>query len=124
MDPNELSEFRAAGHRLVDLLADTLESVEGGALFPDVTPGEVERLFDEPLPREGRPMDQVLADLEHKLLPYCVHVNHPGYFGLITPTPTPPACWATSQLRRSTRTSGPGRSARPRRRWSDAACAG
>ncbi|HEV8376047.1 MAG TPA: aminotransferase class I/II-fold pyridoxal phosphate-dependent enzyme, partial [Candidatus Polarisedimenticolia bacterium] len=28
-------------------------------------------------------------ELNEKILPYCAQVNHPGYFGLITPTPTP-----------------------------------
>jgi glutamate/tyrosine decarboxylase-like PLP-dependent enzyme len=27
--------------------------------------------------------------LSEKLLPNCTHVNHPGYFGLITPSPSP-----------------------------------
>ena len=46
-------------------------------------------LFDEPLPQEGLPIDAVLGELRSRLLPYCTHVNHPGYFGLITPTPAP-----------------------------------
>ncbi len=33
--------------------------------------------------------DDLLPELDQKLLPYCAHVSHPGYFGLITPTPTP-----------------------------------
>jgi glutamate/tyrosine decarboxylase-like PLP-dependent enzyme len=31
----------------------------------------------------------VLEELEEKLLPYCTHVGHPGYMGLITPSPNP-----------------------------------
>jgi aromatic-L-amino-acid/L-tryptophan decarboxylase len=30
-----------------------------------------------------------LAELEEKLLPYCTPVGHPGYLGLITPSPNP-----------------------------------
>jgi aromatic-L-amino-acid decarboxylase len=30
-----------------------------------------------------------MEELKEKLLPYCTHVSHPGYFGLITPTPNP-----------------------------------
>ena len=31
----------------------------------------------------------VLAEVETRLLPYCTHVGHPGYMGLITPSPNP-----------------------------------
>ena len=29
------------------------------------------------------------GELEEKLLPYCTNVGHPGYMGLITPSPNP-----------------------------------
>ncbi|HYE96734.1 MAG TPA: aminotransferase class I/II-fold pyridoxal phosphate-dependent enzyme [Rubricoccaceae bacterium] len=86
MDP---AEFRAAGHRLIDELAKYLDHVEERPVFPDVEPATLHRLFDEPMPGAGAPLDTVLDELNEKLLPYCTHVSHPGYFGLITPTPTP-----------------------------------
>ena len=86
MDGNE---FRVTGHKVVDLLADYLDTIEQQALFPDVEPEHLDELFREPLPQEPLPADAVLGELREKLLPYCTHVNHPGYFGLITPTPAP-----------------------------------
>ncbi len=83
------NEFRAHGHRVVDILADYFASLDARPLFPTVTPAELERLFDEPLPREASPPEDVIAEVESKLLPYCTHVGHPGYFGLITPSPLP-----------------------------------
>jgi glutamate/tyrosine decarboxylase-like PLP-dependent enzyme len=85
----EMADFRETGHRLVDMLADLLEDIEYRTLFPDITPSELARLFDEPLPREGIPLGDVVTEIERKLIRYCAHVNHPGYFGLITPSPTP-----------------------------------
>jgi aromatic-L-amino-acid decarboxylase len=82
-------EFREIGHALVDRIGSYLEDVEGRALFPDVTPAKLDALFDEPLPADPTPSESLLRELDLKLLPYCVHVSHPGYFGLITPTPTP-----------------------------------
>ncbi len=82
-------EFRAAGHRIVDLLADYLDQVEEKPLFPNVTPRELDRIFDEPLPELPSTLASIMTELETKLLPYCTQINHPGYFGLITPTPTP-----------------------------------
>jgi aromatic-L-amino-acid/L-tryptophan decarboxylase len=86
MDPRE---FRKAGHQVVDLLAEYLERIEERPVFPDVEPRTLKQLFAEPLPQKSEPMDAVLRELEEKLLPYCTHVGHPGYMGLITPSPNP-----------------------------------
>ena len=84
----DTDEFRKTGHEVVDMLADYLAGVEQQPLFPDVEPRLLDELFDEPVPQESMPADAVLGEIRRKLLPYCTHVNHPGYFGLITPTPT------------------------------------
>lgn len=76
------------GHRTVDMLADYLSTVEEKPLFPRVEPRELAELFREELPREPTPSAALLEEVETKLLPFSTHVNHPGYFGLMTPTPT------------------------------------
>lgn len=83
-------EFRDAGHRVVDLLADYLEGIESRPLFPATAPAELRELFSEPLPEGGQPMEAVLEEVRDKLLPHSTHVNHPGYFGLMTATPSVP----------------------------------
>jgi len=86
MNPNE---FRETGHRVVDLLADYLDHIEQRRVAPDVEPATLAKLFDEALPQASRDPDAVIADLQSKLLPYCTNVGHPGYMGLITPSPNP-----------------------------------
>ena len=85
----DIHEFREMGHRVVDLLADYLEGVEDKPLFPHVEPSKLEQIFDEPLPLDPTSTEELIGELEEKLMPFCTQVNHPGYFGLITPTPTP-----------------------------------
>jgi len=85
----DVNEFRAAGHKVVERLAEYFESIESKAVFPNADPKMIAVLFDEPLPQGPEAMDEVLAELEEKLLPYCTHVGHPGYMGLITPSPNP-----------------------------------
>jgi len=85
----DVQEFRTVGHKVVDRLAEYFETIESNAVFPDVDPKMIARLFDEPLPEEPETFDRVLEELEEKLLPYCTHVGHPGYMGLITPSPNP-----------------------------------
>lgn len=82
-------EFQRIGHQVVDLLAEYFDHIEEKPVFPDVEPQVLTKLFDEPLPQAPSPTDQVLSELEEKLLPYCTHVGHPGYMGLITPSPNP-----------------------------------
>jgi aromatic-L-amino-acid decarboxylase len=82
-------EFQHIGHQVVDLLAEYFEHIEEKAVFPDVEPQMLTELFDESLPQTPTPAENVLGELEEKLLPYCTHVGHPGYMGLITPSPNP-----------------------------------
>jgi glutamate/tyrosine decarboxylase-like PLP-dependent enzyme len=82
-------EFRRIGNQVVDLLADYFEHIEEKAVFPDVAPRALTKLFDEPLPQSSTPTETVLEEIKTKLLPYCTHVGHPAYMGLITPSPNP-----------------------------------
>jgi aromatic-L-amino-acid/L-tryptophan decarboxylase len=82
-------EFREVGHQVVDLLAEYLEHIEEKPVFPHVEPATLTQLFAEPLPQDSSSPERVLAELQEKLLPYCTHVGHPGYMGLITPSPNP-----------------------------------
>jgi aromatic-L-amino-acid decarboxylase len=86
MDANE---FRNVGHRVVDFFAEYLDHIEEKRVFPDVEPRTVNELFAESLPQDPSSAESVLNELENKLFPYCTHVGHPGYMGLITPSPNP-----------------------------------
>ena len=82
-------EFRAAGHGLVDYITAYLQNISQRPLFNPVEPSFVYDLFDEKIPDEPRSLAAIQKELEEKLIPYCTHVNHPGYMGLITPSPNP-----------------------------------
>jgi len=86
MDANE---FRDLGHEVVELLSNYLDHIEEKRVFPDVEPRTLHAFFSQSLPENPSPPQDVLAELEQKLLPYCTHVGHPGYMGLITPSPNP-----------------------------------
>jgi len=86
MDANE---FRDLGLEVVNLLSDYFEHIEAKRVFPDVEPRTLHQLFSESLPENPSSPHDVLAELEQKLLPYCTNVGHPGYMGLITPSPNP-----------------------------------
>jgi aromatic-L-amino-acid decarboxylase len=85
----DVKEFRTFGHQVVDMLAEYIENIEEKRVFPDSDPKVVSRLFEQALPEESEAFEDVLNELQLKLLPYCTHVGHPGYMGLITPSPNP-----------------------------------
>jgi len=82
-------EFRKAGHTLIDYIADYLQEAKNTPLFQEVEPAFLNDLFNEPIPNTPQSLEAIQKTLEEKLLPYCTHVNHPGYMGLITPSPNP-----------------------------------
>src|SRR5687768_8192764 len=85
----QYDEFRQAGHYLVDYIADYLAHARERSLFPSIEPSELYKLFDQPIPSTKTSLSDLQKELEEKLIPYCTHVNHPGYMGLITPSPNP-----------------------------------
>jgi aromatic-L-amino-acid decarboxylase len=78
-------EFRAAFHRVADLVADYLEHVGDYPVLPKVRPGDVRALLAPVPPRDPEPLDRVLDDYRRIIEPNVTHWNHPGfmaYFGI------------------------------------------
>ena len=85
LDPNS-REFREAGHRLVDWVADYLDNVDRHDVLSRVQPGDVAGALP-PSPREdGRLYADLLADFESKILPGITHWNHPAFFAYFSIT--------------------------------------
>jgi aromatic-L-amino-acid decarboxylase len=81
MDPEA---FRAAGHEVVDLMADYLASVERFAVLPPIEPGSIAPSFPSSAPESPEPIGAILADYRRLVEPNATHWQHPGflaYFG-------------------------------------------
>jgi aromatic-L-amino-acid decarboxylase len=85
LDPTS-DEFRAAGHRVVDWIADYLAHIDDYDVLSRVQPGDVARQFPSHAPEEGRPCDALLRDFATKLLPGITHWNHPAFFAYFSIT--------------------------------------
>jgi L-2,4-diaminobutyrate decarboxylase len=60
------------------------------------TPAELAARFDEPMPRDGKPLADVVARLRDEVLPDCNRLYHPRYAGHQVSAPLPAAIWTES----------------------------
>ncbi len=70
------------------------DSAAGGE--PVTTPHDAEtlyRMIDGPLPAGGRPLEQVLADVERSIMAHSIRLSHPMYLGHQVSAPLPAAIW-------------------------------
>jgi aromatic-L-amino-acid decarboxylase len=86
----EPSEFRAAAHRVADMVADYLDRLESYPVLPDVRPGAIrERLPSSP-PGGPEPIDAILRDYAQLIEPNITHWQHPGFMAYFASTASGP----------------------------------
>lgn len=74
-------EFRAAGHALIDWIADYRADLEHRPVRAQVEPGDVHRQFAATPPDKPVAPDALLRELEDRLVPGITQVQHPMHFG-------------------------------------------
>jgi len=85
LDPNS-TEFRAAGHRVVDWIADYLDNVDRYDVLSRVQPGDIAKQFETNAHDTGRSYDDLLSEFESKIMPGVTHWNHPAFFAYFSIT--------------------------------------
>lgn len=80
------SEFRAAGHRLVDWIGDYLDNIDEHRVLSNVQPGDIAARFGSAPSQKGRSYEELIADFETKILPGITHWNHPSFFAYFSIT--------------------------------------
>ena len=73
-------EFRHAGYRIVDWIADYIETIESRPVTPDVAPGSVLEQLPEHPPTVPESFEAVLADVDRIVAPAIVNWQHPSFF--------------------------------------------
>jgi aromatic-L-amino-acid/L-tryptophan decarboxylase len=84
-------EFRAAGYRLVDQIAEWLGAMPSGPVVRDESPADVRRALgaDCGLPETGIGAQALLDEAAALVFDHSLFNGHPRFFGYITSSPAP-----------------------------------
>src|SRR5437868_10518603 len=88
------AEHEYLGRAVTKIMSAYARSLDEMPVTSDATPGELEKIFDEPLPAQGLGVDEILARFESEVAPHAMQIPSPRYYGLFNPTPLPIAVWA------------------------------
>lgn len=80
LDPPDWDHFRAVAQEALSHALDRLQHAGEGPVWR-ATPEDVRARFAAPLPRGGRDLAAVVADVETFIAPYVVGNTHPRFFG-------------------------------------------
>ena len=87
----DAAAFRAAGHRLVDQVAELIAAIPGGPVTRDQSPSSVRGALGltGPLPEAGTDPGALLEGTARLLFEHSLFNAHPRFFGYITASPAP-----------------------------------
>jgi aromatic-L-amino-acid decarboxylase len=89
-----MDDFREWGHKLIDWVADYLESPERYPVLSTVKPWHLIDALPHQGPERGESMESIFADFERLILPGITHWNHPNFLAYFAITSSPPAILA------------------------------
>jgi len=83
------AEFQRVGQRVLDSMWEAVRRGQESPILPPVQGSDVRALLDEPLPRQGVAVDEIVDAWVDKVLPLCRHNGHPRFFGYVVSSPDP-----------------------------------
>ena len=89
-----VEQHRLLGNAVTQIITNHVATLATRRVTPEATPGELEKLFDEPLPEKGISIQAILERFRDDVAPNAMGVPSPRYFGQFNPTPLPIGVWA------------------------------
>ena len=74
-------EFRAAGHQIVDWIADYRANVESRPVMARTEPGDIKKQLPAQPPDQPEQFDAIVRDLDRIIVPGLSHWQHPQFYG-------------------------------------------
>lgn len=82
LDPQDWSEIRAQGHRMLDDMFDHLATIRERPVWQPI-PDTVRAQFRAKLPRQATDLSEVYRDFTDFVVPYATGNVHPGFMGWV-----------------------------------------
>jgi aromatic-L-amino-acid decarboxylase len=85
------SQFRAAGHALVDRIAELLSGMRERKVTTGLSASEIRKRLNSSasVPDEGREFGEVVAEAAELLIQHSLYNGHPKFLGYVTSSPAP-----------------------------------
>ena len=80
-----VEQHRFLGNAVAQIIHEHVATLADRRVTPEATPAQLEKLFDEPLPEKGIPLEDILARFRDDIAPNAMHVPSPRYFGQFNP---------------------------------------
>jgi len=87
-------EHERLGRAATKIISEYARQLDALPVTSDATPGELEKIFDEPLPIKGMSAEEIFSRFQTDIAPHAMQIPRPRYYGLFNPTPLPIAVWA------------------------------
>ena len=88
------AEHERLGKIVTGIIAEHARTLDTARVCSEASPRELERMFDEPLPREGTDALPLLERFSREIAPHAMNIPSPRYYGLFNPTPLAVGVWA------------------------------
>lgn len=89
LDPQDWSEMRGLGHRMIDDMFDYFENLRDQPVWQPIPDEVKQRLENQPLPREKQNIERIYEDFLRDVRPYPKGSRHPRYWGWVEGNGTP-----------------------------------
>ncbi|XP_010526485.1 PREDICTED: tyrosine decarboxylase 1-like [Tarenaya hassleriana] len=80
LKPMDSEQLRECGHRMVDFIADYYRTIENFPVLSQVQPDYLRNLLPDSAPDQPENLEEVLSDVQEKILPGLTHWQSPNYF--------------------------------------------
>lgn len=88
------AQHQRLGRAATSIIVEYTSRLDEMRVTSEAAPADLEKLFDEPLPLDGIPADDILRRFTADVAPHAMQIPGPRYYGLFNPTPLPITVWA------------------------------
>src|SRR5436853_2440052 len=87
-------QHESLGRAVTKLISEQAAKLDAAPVTSPATPADLRSLFEEPIPVEGAPAEEILEQFTRDIAPHAMQIPSPRYFGQFNPTPLAIGVWA------------------------------